>query len=105
MQYKTIVHELILEQPELYERLRSSKRLLTAMDAYATELKASHEEWTEQLSNSMPGNDPRQISSEAMERAVQELRDRLPSGSQANEAGPLSLDAAMKFVRSHSRSV
>jgi hypothetical protein len=104
MQYKTIVHDLIQEQPQLYERFRSSKRLLTAMDAYATELKASHDEWKEQLGKSMPGNDPRQISSEAMERAVQDLRDRLPSGSQANEAGPLSLDAAMNFLR-HSRSV
>jgi hypothetical protein len=30
-QYKPIALELIHEQPELYERLRSSKRLLPAM--------------------------------------------------------------------------
>ena len=99
MHYKTIALELIQQKPELYERLRSSKRLLTAMDAYAIELKASHEAWKEQLSQARPGSDPSQIASEAMELAIQDLRDRLPSGSQATEADPLSLDAAMSFIR------
>lgn len=98
MQYKTIALELIQQHPELYERLRRSKMLLTAMD-YAIELKASHEAWEEQLGQSMPGNDPRQVASEAMELAIQELRDRLLSGSQATEADPLSLDAVMNFLR------
>ena len=49
MQYKTIALELIQEQPELYERLRSSKRLLPAMDAYAIDLKAGHEAWMDRL--------------------------------------------------------
>jgi hypothetical protein len=102
MQYKTIALELIQEQTELYERLRTSKMLLTALDAYSIELKASHEAWKEQLSQSMAGNDPRQIASEAMELVVQELRDRLLSGSQVTQADPLSLDAAMSFLR-HSR--
>ena len=99
MNYKTIALGLIQEQPELYERLRSSKRLLPAMDAYAIELKDSHEDWKEQLSQANPGTDPSQISSEAMELAAQEIRDRLPCGSQATDANPLSLDAAMSFIR------
>ncbi len=99
MHYKTITLELIQEQPKLYEKLRSSKMLLTALDAYATELKTSHEIWKAQLGRSMPGNDPRQIASEAMELAIQEIRDRLPCGSPMNEADPLSLDAAMTFLR------
>jgi hypothetical protein len=103
MQYKTITLELIRENPELYERLRSSKRLLTAMGAYATELKASHEAWKEVLDQAHPGSDPRQIASEAMELAVQELRDLLPSGSPASETEPLSLDAAMNHIRKASR--
>ena len=37
MLYKTITLELLQEQPELYEQLRSSKRLLPAMDAYASD--------------------------------------------------------------------
>jgi len=45
MQYKTIALELLQEQPGFYERLRSGKLLLTAMDAYAIDLKASHETW------------------------------------------------------------
>jgi hypothetical protein len=99
MQYKTIALEMIQENPELYEHLRRNRRLLTAMDACATELKDSHGTWKEQLSVSRPGRDPSQIASEALELAVQELRDRLSSGSQANETEPLSLDAAINFLR------
>jgi len=102
MQYKTITLEMIMDHPELYEQLRSSKRLLPAMDAYAIELKASHEGWMEQLSESRPDSDPRQIASEALEMAVQELRDRLPSASPVDETEPLSLDAGMSFIRRHS---
>ena len=69
-QYKTIALELIQQQPELYERLRSSRTLLSTMDAYAIELKASHEAWKEQLGQKNPGSDPSQIASEAMELAV-----------------------------------
>ena len=103
MHYKTITLGLIQEQPALYERLRSSKMLLTAMDAYAIDLKNSHEMWKAQLGQAMPGNDPRLIASEAMELAVQELTDRLSCVSPADETAPLSLDAAMNFLRSHSQ--
>jgi hypothetical protein len=99
--YKTIIMELILEQPSLYEKLRSGKRLLPAIDDYATLLKASHEEWKEQLSQSRPGSDPIQIASEALEIACKELEERLASASKADEGEPLSLDAAMNFIRRH----
>ena len=39
MMYKTITLELIQEEPALYEALRSRKMLLTALDAYATDLR------------------------------------------------------------------
>jgi hypothetical protein len=99
MQYKTIALELLQENPALYEQLRSSKRLLPAMDAYAVELKEFHEMWKEQLGQANPASDPRQVASEAMELAVEDLRDRLRCASPADEAEPLSLDAAMNFLR------
>ena len=99
MLYKTITLELIQDQPELYERLRSSKRLLPAMDAYAIELKAFHDAWKDRIIRANPGSDPTQIASEALELAIQELRDRLPCESLKDEAEPLSLDAAMDFLR------
>jgi hypothetical protein len=104
MQYKTITMELIQDQPELYKQLRSSKRLLPAIDAYAIELKDSHEAWKEQIGQANPGSDPRQIAAEAMELAIEELQHRLPSVSAADEAEPLSLDAAMTFTRRHSQT-
>ena len=78
MHYKTIVLELIQQQPELHEQLRASRALLSTMEAYALELKAGHEEWVELLSQKRPGSDRSQIAAEAMELAIQDLRDRLP---------------------------
>jgi hypothetical protein len=99
MNYRSIALGLIQENPYLYERLRSTKRLLPSMDAYALELKDSHEAWKESLSRARPGTDPSQIASEAMELAIQEMKDCLPSGSPASETDPLSLDEAMNFLR------
>ncbi len=99
-QYKTIALELIGEQPELYERLRSTKRLLPAMDAYALDLKARHEHWKEQIGRRNPGGDPRQAAAEALELATEDLRRSL-SASAASDEEPLSLDAAMSYLRRH----
>ena len=51
------------------------------MEFYARELKTSHEAWKETLVQAKPGSDPSQIASEAMEMAVKELEDRLPTAS------------------------
>ena len=79
MHYKTIVLELLQDRPEMYESLRSSKRLLTAMDAYAIELRTRHLELKGSVGRLRPASDPSQIASEALELAVQELQERLPS--------------------------
>lgn len=99
MQYKTMVHELLQQQTELHEKLRLTRRLLPAIEAYARELKASHEEWKETLTESRPGSDPIQIASEALEMAVKEMEDRLQSESQVSDQEALSLDAAMAFIK------
>lgn len=103
MQYKTITLNLIQEQPELYEQLRSTKRLLPAMDAYATELRAGHLATMEAFARKWPGSHPSQIASQALEMAIQELREHLCSASPKDEAEPLSLDAAMSHIRRRSR--
>jgi hypothetical protein len=100
MQYKTIVHELLLARTELHEQLRLTRRLRPTLDTCARELKASHEAWKERLSQEKPDSDPSQIASEALEMALQELQDRLPSG-QVDENEPLSLDRAMTYIKTH----
>jgi hypothetical protein len=100
MQYKTIVHELLLARTELHEQLRLTRRLRPTLETCARELKASHEAWKERLSQEKPGSDQSQIASEALEMALQELQDRLPSG-QVDENEPLSLDQAMTYVKTH----
>src|SRR5438876_66504 len=99
MQYKTIVLELLKERTELHEQLRLTRRLRTVMESCAKELKDSHEHWIQELSASNPGSEAAQISSEAMEMALRELEDRLPSVSPQDEQEPLSLDQAMAFIR------
>jgi hypothetical protein len=91
MMYKTIVLELIHQNPGLYEQLRSSKRLLPAMDTYAVELKSAHEQMTGLLRRENPGIDASLISAQAMELAVHELSAHLSSESSATEAEARSL--------------
>ena len=100
--YKTIALELICQLPDLYEELRSTKRLLPAMDAYALELREAHRYWKEQLARAHPGGDPSRTASEALELAIEELRDRLPCASTESDADDIpSLDGAMRRIRRH----
>lgn len=93
MLYKTITLEMLQEEPALYEELRSSKRLLPALEAYATELRDSHLAWVDRLNQAQPGRDPAATSSEAMELAIASLSDHLrcaspKDGMEAREATP-----------------
>jgi hypothetical protein len=72
------------------------------MEMFAQDLKASHQELTEQLRRAKPASEQSQISSEAFEMALQELEDRLPAES-ATDDQELYLDQAMAFVRNPSR--
>jgi hypothetical protein len=103
MPYKTIVLGLIEQQPELFERLRASKRLLPTIDSHALDLKASHEAWMIRLRESSPHSHPSQIASEAMEFALQELEEALCCASAPATDGP-SLDEAMAYLRRHTPS-
>jgi len=103
MHYKTIMLELLQQHPELHRELVSSKTLLPTLDRYAADLKARHDNWTQTLSRERPESAPSQIASEAKELALQDLRDDLPAESAPNDntADPLSLDAAMAYIRRH----
>ena len=101
MQYKTMVLELIQERPELHDRLRKSRMLLLAVEFYAKGLKASHEAQKILLTQARPGSNGSQIASEALEIALEELEDSLATASPPNESDPISIEAAMAFLRRH----
>jgi hypothetical protein len=101
MQYKTIVLQLLEQRPEIYDQLRRQRQVLPTMEHYALELRSLHLAWKETLTQAAPGVDQNQIASEAMERALKDLEDRLPSGSPRGGQEPLSLDQAMAFIRRH----
>ena len=99
MHYKSIIHDLLHQRPQMHDQLRKSRKLLPTLEQYARELKNSHEAWKEMLLQLRPGSDKSQIASEAMEMAVKEMEDRLPSESPQDGSNPVVLDAAMLFVR------
>jgi hypothetical protein len=101
MLYKTIVLELLQQRTQMYDQLRKERNLSATMERYALELKTSHEEWKETLSQAKPDSDPSQIASEALEKAIQELEGRLPSESSSEQETP-SLDQAMAVIRRYS---
>jgi len=102
MHYMTIVMDLIDEQPELAVHLRRKKHVLATIRTYAAVLKTRHEAWQDELSHQKPGSHPSQITSEALELAIEEIRGRLRSASKTDDGEALSLDAAMRFIRQSS---
>jgi hypothetical protein len=103
MHYKTIVLELLQQYPRLHRNLQSRRTLLQALDHYASTLQDRHDHWTHILGQKHPGRAPAQLSSQALELALQDLRDSLPSESAPNADTPEEwcLDAAMAFLRHH----
>jgi hypothetical protein len=99
MLYKTIALELLQDRPQLYEELRSTKRLLPTLETYAIELKDLHQQWKARLRQARPNIDPTRLANEALELATEQFQARLPSESQTDEANPLSLDAMMSYLR------
>ncbi len=98
MQYKTIVLELLEQYPELHERLRKNRILLATLDLYATELGNRQLVWERQIAHAKPESDQRQIASEALELALEELQDCLASAPPPDENEAFSLDDAMAFI-------
>ena len=49
MQYKTIIHEMLQQRPQMREQLRKSRKLLPTLETYAHDLKTSHEGWKKML--------------------------------------------------------
>jgi hypothetical protein len=100
MHYGTIVLELLLDHPTLHERLRAKRLLLQALERSAAHLRARHVFWMAELARTKTATDPSQLSSSALEIAVQEFRDTLPP-EKPYDPDSLSLDEAMGFLSRH----
>ncbi len=86
MHYKTIALELIRERRPLYNALRKQKKALETMELYAKELGERHVDIMETLSKANPEIDRKQIKSEALELAIQEVAERLDAASTTTES-------------------
>lgn len=87
MQYKTIVLELLRQRPQMYDRLRADRSLLSALEQHAQQLKAGHAHWMELLRRTKPHSDPSQIAGEALELAIKEWEAGLPTASLPDDPG------------------
>ena len=99
MHYKSIIHDLLHQRPQMHDQLRKSRKLLPTLEQYARELKTSHEAWTHQLFRKNPDLSPLQIRSQALELATRELEEHLRSDSPPSAEDDFSLDDAMTFLR------
>ena len=97
--YKKIVMQLIRRRPTLYEDLRKNRSLLRAVDIYARQLKVIHEAWRDTILHANTARSESQITSEALEIAIKELKDDMTSGFPPEGIDPLSLDGAKAFIR------
>src|SRR5262245_60671960 len=100
MHFKTIVLELLQDHPTLHERLRESRTLLRALDRSAAHFRARHVFWMSELGRTKTATEPSQLSSSALEIAVQEFRDALPPET-PDDPDSLSLDEAMELLSRH----
>ena len=101
MQYKTIALELLKQQTELHELLRSKRQLQTTLEYYSQQLKDSHETWKETLSQVKPGTDPNQINSQALELAINDLEERLRTVSPQDDGELPALDNLIAYLLGH----
>ena len=101
MQYKTIMLEMLLEHPAIAEPLRKNRTMMPTLEYYSAQLKNLHEAWMEELAKLRPASDPIQLSSEALEIALQEMETHLLCASPPDGSPILSLDAAMAFIKTH----
>ncbi|MEZ6129177.1 MAG: hypothetical protein R3C59_10885 [Planctomycetaceae bacterium] len=100
MQYKTMVMELLEENERLREKLRGEGKLLTVLDVLAGNLRRRHRELMGEMQGSRTDGGFSGISSEALEIAVQEMRDRMTAFSDCDEI--MDLDQIMREVVRHS---
>lgn len=99
MHYKTMILALLEQHTEWFDQLRREQSLLATLEKLARQLKTRHEFWQEACSHTHPDNDPIQRSSMALELALEELEAQWGPEIPPQEAEPLSLDAAMTYLR------
>ncbi len=99
MQYKTLTLHLLEQRAEIHDYLRRQRLLITTLDRYSEDLKASHEAYQERLTRSRADWDRSQIASEALELALKDLENRLRTEFPPQEEETMTLEGAMDFIR------
>ena len=87
MLYKTIILNLLEQNPPLHEELRRKRKLLATLNRLAEELREDHLVIKERLRKASPRMGKTQIATEALELALKDLCSALaPTGGQTDDA-------------------
>lgn len=101
MQYQTIVLGILQDRPLLQNELVANNSLSSTTEKLATQLRDNHLLILGQLQQAEPNQSPIQLSSEAMEIAVNQLLELLTDNQETDTSETLSLDGAMAFLKQH----
>lgn len=77
MRYKTIVLELLQQNPSLHDELKASGSLLSTMERMAVALREDHLQLLETLRAQHPTDSEILLRSQAMELVVEQLRQSI----------------------------
>jgi hypothetical protein len=104
MQYRTIVLEIIQQNPTIHDQLRCKRELLATLRLFAIKLRIRHEAWMYMLKKAMPDSEQSQISGEAFEYALLDLKDSLRAKfPPEEEEEPFPVEDLMAFVLARTR--
>lgn len=101
MQYQTIVLGILQDRPLLQNELMANNSLSSTTEKLATQLRDSHLQILGQLQHAEPSQSTIQLSSEAMEIAVNQLLESLSGDQEPEATETFSLDGAMAFLKRH----
>ncbi|MCA9050162.1 MAG: hypothetical protein KDA89_15610 [Planctomycetaceae bacterium] len=96
MLYKTVVMELMEENGGLREKLRGEGNLLASLELLAGNLRERHRGLVAEMQGSRADGGFSEISSAALEIAVQEMRDRMTAFSDSDET--IDLDQLLQEI-------
>lgn len=102
MLYKTMLLELLPQYPKLHEQLRQNGTMLATLNELAEWFKTRHATWSAAFSTQSPESPSSQFRQPALEMALREMEHVLASEWPPIAMEPLSLEAAIAFLKHRS---
>lgn len=100
MRYQSIMLDLLECHPNIQATLLDQRLTPAILTEMANHLQASHQFWIQELTRKRPGS-AEQIASEALELALDDLKQQFQARRTPSLDSTFSLDDAMAYLRRH----